>query len=265
MKLSRREALLLFVLAVLVVVFLGTQYLVLPQYRLLNTRKQDLDALKDQQITLDSAVKTLGVIGDSLGQAYDEAALASQAYAASIDQEQLDHWLSVQVDRYMLARQRLEMQYVSVSDADYYGRRNLPGAPLPTIAVQSAADGIARLTQPQDGEEAADPAATAEQLYCTTVTLGVSGPYKSIASFVNSLYASSRPLVVDRLTITDFDDTNKMAILVIRFFAAPQLTPGAEQLYVFPTPEGQEALMPEPVATPTPTPSPEPTPTPRRR
>lgn len=270
MKMTRREATLLFLLAVVALVYVSVTYLILP----LNQTITDKQA---QLATLDGQLTILGGnaganMDTQIGQTKTKFDELSKPFAQSIDPEQLEYWVGTLLTQNGLTK--LSTAYTNMTPAyPDYTKEATPGGAQPTgVTLQNtanAANGIPTPTptpspsatpspspQPSGTENINEPSSGADQkpgLDCQQLTLTAAGTYDGISKFMDALYASGRALTVESFAVTPDTTGGETLAVTIRFYGVPLLS-GSAQAYSFPSPAGQSALM-SPAPTPTPAPS----------
>ena len=285
MKLTKREVTLLFLLAVVAIVYIGINYLILPEYKT-NLEKQNFIAsLNDQLINLNINGKT--DLDALMNEAQTKSADLSKPFSYSIEPEQIDYWINTLLKQNGLTKTFSAYMDLTPANPDFIADTALADsdAELP-LAIQNAVNTIngasntAAASNPdesaadvsaQTSENINDAAGTENEssenmpvpgLYCTQLVLNAVGSYDNISKFMDALYADGRSLVVDGFTVSDNPDITvggKLAVVTIRFLGAPLVDESAAQAYDFPSPEGQSSLMKE---TPAPTPAPSASPSP---
>lgn len=290
MKLTKREVTLLFLLAVVAMVYFGINYLILPEYKINLEKQNSIASLNDQLINLNINGKT--DLDALMNEAKVKSADLSKPFSSSIDPEQIDYWINTLLKQNGLTKISSAYMDLTPANPDFITDTALADsdAELPlaiqnavntitgvsnagTSAAASAAPAPASGASAQTSENINGTAETANTnsenieppvsgLYCTQLVLNAVGSYDNISKFMDALYAGGRSFVVDSFTVSDNPNSTaggKLAVVTIRFFGAPLVDESTAQAYDFPTPQGQSSLMNEtPAPTPTPSASPSP-------
>lgn len=283
MKLTKREIMLLFVLGTVAVVFIGVNYLILPLYNSNQGLRDNLAALNDQLLTLGTDQQITGSIDGQIEKEMEKTTELSAPFAQSIRPEQVAYWLNSLLKANHMELNAIEFTDVVSAAPNFANDQPVPPSDKLELPIQNTADmvsgkqaaaadataalpaeqpaaqpsaqpsGTAADGQAQAGATAEDASASPET-YCTQAILNATGSYADISRFMEALYAGGRPLTVDSLTISDYQNGGKMAVIAIRFFSAP-LPEGVQGgAYSFPAPAGNGPLMRENTpAEPTPT------------
>jgi Tfp pilus assembly protein PilO len=223
MKLSQREVVLVFLLAVFLVIFIGLNALIKPALAANKEKQATLDELDQKIIQLQSDLQILSIIDDQLTEQHDSAVVAAKPFSKSIEQPQLDQYINKLVNKYYLTQNAIDISEKQISNADYYSQRVTTEEIDTNIPIQQASDVINGQSNTTDTTTAQEGESTT-LMYCTTVNLTVTGSHSRILSFINALYADGRALVVDSLNITKQTNSSyEKATLSIRLFAAPSI------------------------------------------
>jgi hypothetical protein len=285
MKLTKREVTLLFLLAIVALVYFGVTYLIMPQYQTYMDKQGQLDTLNGQLDTLNS--NTTGTLDTQISQAKAKSEELSKPFAQSIDAEQLEYWVGTLLKQNGLTKMSTTYSDLTPSYPDYSketattGGTQKTGTTLqntvnaangvqtpspsaspsaaPSASAQPSASGAANAQNAALQSLNASPSSPAAEkpgLNCEQLTLTASGSYDGIAKFMDALYASGRTFTVESFAIVNDTTGNKTLSLTVQFYSVPLIS-GSAQAYSFPSPAGQNALMnAAPVATPTPVASP---------
>lgn len=92
MTLSAREKILLFVLAIVLILFVGIRYLVLPSFKSYTADLQKLDGLMQKQQQTQNAVSQARTVGERERQALQKAESAASPLLPSADSDLLNVW-----------------------------------------------------------------------------------------------------------------------------------------------------------------------------
>ncbi|MGI6161463.1 MAG: hypothetical protein ACOYJD_05465 [Christensenellales bacterium] len=279
MKLTKRETILLFLLAVVFITVAGINYLVLPAIDAAAQSSKELKEVEAEFIALQSNVKLAGEIDGSLITQQEEATQLAAPYLYSIDAEQVNKWLSDLYLKNKLICSGIEISGITVSGLSYTPSASFAAASSIDLPIKSAADAAAGLSvmpdpeqddhednsetgeteQPDQDEQDdnedeqdeqddknedgnSEDAAKIAQMYCTKVIVNLSGDYSNIEAFISDLYGGDRKLVIDVLSLTR-TDSESSAVFSIRFFAAPAIGESDVETYAFPNPAGQNMLI----------------------
>ncbi len=223
-RLSQREIILIFLLAVFVIIFVGLNAFIKPIMAGNKEKKVTLDDLNQKIIQLKSDLKILDIIDDQLAEQYDGALIAAKSFSESIEQPQLDQYINKLVNKYYLTQNAINITEKQISNADYYSQRVTTEELDTNIPIQQASNVINGQANTADTTTSGDDSESTTLMYCTTVNLTVTGTHSRILSFIDALYKDGRAFVIDSLTISkETNSSNEKADISIRFFGAPSI------------------------------------------
>lgn len=254
MKLTKREITLLFVLAAVFIAFIGVRFFLLPEYQLY---KEKLLTTTELTAQLDSAQTDNGqkdTTADQLTVEKENYTELSKPFESSIEQEQVVYWLSGLLKSNNLTVYSTEFTNDSSTVVGFDAERTVPVQDQTQLPIQNAVNSIIGAVEETAETTQETAASSVGEVYCTQIILNATGSYQDIVKFMDELYASDRSVIVDSLSIGDYEKGGKMAVAVIRFIGVPLLDDSRIQIVQLPEPEGKDMLMAE-NAAPVPTPS----------
>ncbi len=223
MKLSQREAVLLFVLGIIVVIFVGLNFLIKPAIAHNAQKRNSYDELNVSYTQMQADIKLLGTIDQQITQQYSNAIAAAYPLSLSIEQYEIDRYITNLVKKNNIKQTSIKISVIGISNADYYSEIVTDEKTDTQIPIEQSAQII-------NGEKSASsntqtPSVNGTNLmYCTTINLVVSGKHNNILSFLDDLYKDGRAFVFDNVSIlTSTESSTEKASLTIRFFKAPDI------------------------------------------
>ncbi len=223
MKLSQREAVLLFVLGIIVVVFVGLNFLIKPAIVQNMEKRSSYDELNSSLTQIQTDIKLLGTIDQKIAQQYSNALTAAKSFSLSIEQYQIDRFIANLIEKNNIVQKSIKISEMGISNADYYSERISDETSDTEIPIEQSANIINGSKQTATTIETSDTDGT-NLMYCTTVNLVVSGKHSKILSFIDDLYKDGRAIIIDELNIsTSTDSSTEKVSLTIRFFKAPDI------------------------------------------
>lgn len=223
MKLSQREAVLLFVLGIIVVVFVGLNFLIKPAIVRNMEKRSSYDELNSSLTQIQTDIKLLGTIDQQITQQYSNALTAAKSFSLSIEQYQIDRFIANLIEKNNIVQKSIKISEMGISNADYYSEKISDETSDTEIPIEQSANIINGSKQTATTIETSDTDGT-NLMYCTTVNLVVSGKHSKILSFIDDLYKDGRAVIIDELNIsTSTDSSTEKVSLTIRFFKAPDI------------------------------------------
>lgn len=223
MKLSQREAVLLFVLGIIVVIFVGLNFLIKPAIGQNAQKRNSYDELNNSYAKIQSDIKLLGTIDQQITQQYSNAIAAASPFSLSIEQYEIDRFIANLVKKNNIKQTSIKISEIGISNADYYSEIVTDEKTDTQIPIEQSAEII-------NGEKSVStntqtPSTNGTNLmYCTTINLVVSGKHSNILAFIDDLYKDGRAFVLDDVSIaTSTESSAEKASLTIRFFKAPDI------------------------------------------
>jgi len=226
MKLSQREAVLLFLLAIVAVVFVGVNILIKPAIASNKEKQATLEDLNQKLVQINSDVKLLDTIDENISEQYERALASSEPFSKPIDQIAIDSYISKLIRKNLILQTSIKISQIEVSNADFYSSRsdNIVDMSKLDVPIKQSAD-IINGSAGQVNKSSSNDTGGTNLMYCTTVNLAVTAKYWKILSFLHALYADGRALVIDEFKINAIpnDLYTKKATMTIRFFNAPEI------------------------------------------
>ncbi|MEL7569344.1 MAG: hypothetical protein AAGU14_02150 [Eubacteriaceae bacterium] len=223
MKISQREAVLLFVLGIIVVIFVGLNFLIKPAIAHNAQKRNSYDELNVSYTQLQTDIKLLGTIDQQITQQYSNAILAASPFALSIEQYEIDRFITNLVKKNNIKQTSIKISEVGVSNADYYSEIVSDKKTDTQIPIEQSAE-IINGVKSQNTITNTPSTGGTNLMYCATINLVVSGKHSNILSFLDDLYKDGRAFVLDDVSIsTSTESSTEKASLTIRFFKAPDI------------------------------------------
>ena len=234
MKISKREVILLFILAIVAMVYVGYMFLISPAITANNSKEDKYKQVESSLITVNTDQAIAGKIDEQLIKVYETAKTAYKPLSNSIEQSEIDRYFNTLISQNKLTQVSLDISELQASNANYNSKRVQTENSVGTLPLQQTADIIngANASANSQKSDTAKQTNTTNQasentsdfMYCRTAHLVVYGSYNNIVSFMNSLYSSERTIIVDTLNISQRDDGLTFnATIGVRFFAAPEI------------------------------------------
>ncbi|NMC56383.1 MAG: hypothetical protein GYA50_04090 [Eubacteriaceae bacterium] len=223
MKLSQREAVLLFVLGIIVVIFVGLNFLIKPIISSNKEKQNTYDELNVSYTQMQSDIKLLGTIDQQIAQQYSNATAAALPFSLSIEQYDIDRFIANLVKENNLVQTSVKISEVGVSNADYYSEMVKDEKADTQIPIEQSAEIINGAKSASTNTNKVSTDGT-NLMYCTTINLVVSGSHNNILSFADDLKKDGRAYVIDEVSIsTSTESSTEKASFTIRFFKAPDI------------------------------------------
>lgn len=223
MKISQREAVLLFVLGIIVVIFVGLNFLIKPAIAHNAQKRNSYDELNVSYTQLQTDIKLLGTIDQQITQQYSNAILAASPFALSIEQYEIDRFITNLVKKNNIKQTSIKISEVGVSNADYYSEIVSDKKTDTQIPIEQSAE-IINGVKSQNTITNTPSTGGTNLMYCATINLVISGKHSNILSFLDDLYKDGRAFVLDDVSIsTSTESSTEKASLTIRFFKAPDI------------------------------------------
>lgn len=223
MKLSQREAVLLFVLGIIVVVFVGLNFLIKPIITSNKAKQNSYDDLNISLTQIQSDIRLLGTIDQQITQQYSNALSAALPFSQSIEQYDIDRFITNLIQKNNIIQNSIKISEIEISNADYYSEKVSDKKSSTEIPIEQSAriiNGV-KSTSATTNTSSADGT---NLMYCAKVNLVVSGKHSKIISFLEDLYKDDRALIIDNITIsTSTESSMEKASITIRFFKAPDI------------------------------------------
>ncbi|GEM_PF-5282263 len=223
MKISQREAVLLFVLGIIVVIFVGLNFLIKPAIANNAQKRNSYDELNVSYTQMQTDIKLLGTIDQQITQQYSNAILAASPFALSIEQYEIDRFITNLVKKNNIKQTSIKISEVGVSNADYYSEIVSDKKTDTQIPIEQSAE-IINGVKSQNTITNTPSTGGTNLMYCATINLVISGKHSNILSFLDDLYKDGRAFVLDDVSIsTSTESSTEKASLTIRFFKAPDI------------------------------------------
>jgi hypothetical protein len=224
MKLSQREAVLLFVLGIIVIIFVGLNFLIKPAIAQNIEKQSSYDEFKFIPYSDSDRYKIAWDNRSADYTAIFKCDTAAQPFSLSIKQYEIDRFITKLVKENNIVKKSIKISEVEISNADYNSVKVSGDTGDTEIPIEQSAEIInGSKSTNSTTDETLDTDGT-NLMYCTTVNLVVSGKHSKILSFIDDLYKDGRAIIIDELSIsTSTDSSNEKASLTIRFFKAPSI------------------------------------------
>lgn len=260
MNLSMREKVLLLTLAVVVIIFGGIKFLIVPAAQSLSNNKSL--ALQTQLKVTDAKMKVFQSQGmnKNLLDAYKKAVSASSSLLPSLDKPSINVWLLNTAKK-----SGLDVQALTLSDPSSVAA---PTVDTYTKAASASTDTYAASVSTDEGNttqtksfdytmktyadkflgksetktSTANKTDKTGEVLMSTATFKATGNYKSLLSFLDAVRGTKRCIIVSSINCTKQQNTFS-ADITVQFYAAEKLDKDSIFNWTIKTPSGKTDLM----------------------
>lgn len=206
MALSKREKILLFVLAFVAVVFLGVRFLLMPVYDELNQKKSSLQAGAINEQLAKADVAGAAGIQRQYDSAEQKAVGTAQAFFPNLKSDDLNKWLKTLTDKYGLTV--VSMAFSNPAPADIAGTSSVAassGYPIQQFAdsfLQNNSSGVAASSGASSAQSSSASANSQYKVLESDIKVELGGTKSAAEAFLDAIPKSGRTAVVTESDIT---------------------------------------------------------------
>jgi hypothetical protein len=225
MKLSHRETVLIFLLGIILIIFVGLNFLIKPAIADNKTKQSEYDKLYQTLVKSNADIALLNTIDDQISKQYEAALTAAEPFSQSIEQTAIDRYINGLEKENRLSQTSINISEMEISNADYYSEiKSTTKSNDTIIPIEQSAQIINGTATNNAAAESSDSSGT-NLMYCTTVNLAVVGyDLHNIFYFLDDLYTDGRALIIEKLNITVDEKSSEIkATMTIKFFGAPEI------------------------------------------